>query len=109
MKRRYGKTIRELMFEMANEKYITGKMTIKKEDIVEWFAKKYPLIPKNTLNCQITLQTTNAPSRVHFGARIDNDLFFQISKNLYRRYDPAIDSPPDIRESDHTETSYAYR
>ena len=48
--------------------------------------------------------STNAPSRIYYhGKPGDDDLFFQLGRNRFRLYDPAIDPPPIYEEPIETE------
>ena len=43
-----------------------GKDAVDKKELTEYILKRHPEIKKNTLNCQITIQTVNNRSRTNF-------------------------------------------
>jgi hypothetical protein len=76
-----------------------------KRQAIEWFRQNYPSIKEGTVSAHLIRFSTNAPSRLHYNARPDEDLFFQVDRSHYRLYDPSNDpapirSPSDVSAAD---------
>ncbi|MGD8214018.1 endonuclease III domain-containing protein [Aestuariimicrobium sp. Y1814] len=77
-----------------------------RQDVLAWFARRYPEVPQGTVSAQLQFATSNAPeeSRGYFASR--TPLVTRIGRGRYVRYrgDPATDSQPssvgDIDEQD---------
>lgn len=96
----YGKPVRILMKDMADEFSLQSGQSFTRKQAVDWFAAQYPKIKTGTINCHLIRLSTNAPTRLHYNAKpIDDDMFFQLDGSHFRLYDPANDPVP-IRESD---------
>jgi endonuclease len=62
---------------------------------VAWFEKQYPRIKRATVTAHLTRLSTNAPSRIHYGARAEeDDLFYQLDSTHFRLYDSKHDPMP---------------
>src|SRR5262245_27646031 len=91
----YDRPVRLLMREMADQLAPKPNDIITKHDVLSWFRKHYPKIKESTVTAHLTRLSTNAPSRPHYHAKTgEDDVFFQIDSNRYRRYNPATDPPP---------------
>ena len=83
------------MREMADQLAPKPNDVITKQDVLSWFGKHYPRIKEGTVTAHLIRLSTNAPSRLHYHPKTgENDVFFQIDSNRYRRYNPATDPPP---------------
>ena len=88
------------MREMVADRGVQNGEIVPKERIVAWFAQRYPKIKEGTISAHLIRLSTNAPSRVHYGAKPgDDDLFFQIDGRHFRLYDPATDPVPTYDKS----------
>lgn len=90
----YDKPVRVLMIEMISALAPTAGRQFSREDGVRWFAQHYPKIKDATITAHLTRFSINAPSRLHYGAKPDEDLLFQIGSSHFRLYDPATDPAP---------------
>jgi len=91
----YEKPVRVLMRDMVEELIGQKDQIISKEQVLNWFAEKYPKIKQGTISAHLIRFSTNAPSRLHYSARPgEEDLLFQIDGSHFRRFDPAKDPPP---------------
>lgn len=73
-----------------------------KDSAIEWFAQHYPKIKEGTISAPLIRFSTNAPSRLHYSVKTDEDLLFQIDGSHFRLYDPASDPAPIHSKSDAT-------
>jgi hypothetical protein len=102
----YEKPVRVLMRDMVEELIVQKDQIISKEQVLNWFAEKYPKIKQGTISAHLIRFSTNAPSRLHYSARPgEEDLLFQIDGSHFRRFDPAKDPPP-IHEASQAPRSY---
>jgi hypothetical protein len=102
----YEKPVRVLMRDMAEQLMGQKDQIISKEQVLNWFAEKYPKIKQGTISAHLIRFSTNAPSRLHYSARPgEEDLLFQIDGSHFRRFDPAKDPAP-IHEASQTPRSY---
>lgn len=65
-----------------------------RSDAVGWFATHYPLIKPGTITAHLVRFSTNAPSRRHYNAKLDEDLLYQTESGHFRLYDAADDPTP---------------
>lgn len=79
--REFASTIRE------NETFVT-------KEAVDWFRKKYPKVEEGSVRAHLIRLTTNNPTRIHYKAKPDDDLFFQLESGRFRRYLPDKDPKP---------------
>jgi hypothetical protein len=101
----YDKPVRLLIGEMLAELGVRSGRVISKEQAIRWFADRYPKIKQATISAHLIRFSTNAPSRLHYGARPgEEDLLFQIDGSHFRKYDPTKDPSP-IHESSQLERS----
>ncbi len=94
----YDKPTWQLMYDMVEDLGLEKGEILSKDQVVAWFAERYPKIKRSTVSANLTRLSTNAPSRVHYGAKpTDDDLFFKVDKSgrsHFRLYDPENDPPP---------------
>jgi hypothetical protein len=114
-------SINDYFIEMVNDLDISGHNIVSRNDIITWFKKHHQEVKKSTLNCQIILHSTNAHSRIHYGAKQKHDLLFQISREQFRKYDMGNDpqpiysetiggvqQPKSVEDPDNAGTEFAY-
>lgn len=91
----YDKPVRSLMKDMADAFELQIGQQFSKKQAIEWFAKHYPKIKAGTITAHLVRLSTNAPSRLHYNAKPnEDDLFFQLDGGRYRLYDPKQDPAP---------------
>jgi len=73
-----------------------------KDSAIEWFAQHYPKIKEGTISAHLIRFSTNAPSRLHYNVKADEDLLFQVDGSHFRLYDSASDPAPIHSKSDAT-------
>ncbi len=102
----YEKPVRVLMRNMVEDLIGQKDQIISKEQVLNWFAEKYPRIKQGTISAHLIRFSTNAPSRLHYSARPgEEDLLFQIDGSHFRRFDAAKDPPP-IHEASQAPRSH---
>jgi len=100
----YAKPVRLLMKDMADELLVNGRETFSKQEALAWFARRYPKIKPGTISAHLIRLSTNAQSRTHYNAKPqEDDVFYQLSGSLFRRYRPSEDPAP-IRSRSAIET-----
>jgi len=90
----YERSVRLLMRDMVADIGLKKGQLFTREQVVNWFAQRYPRVKRGTVTAHLILLSTNAPSRVHHGAKADDDLFFQMDGSNFRLYDPSVDPAP---------------
>lgn len=90
----YDRPVRTLIREMVDELLREPGQVFSRSDALAWFGRHYAKIKHGTISAHLTRFSTNAPSRLHFGARPDEDLLFQVDGSHFRRYEPGRDPPP---------------
>jgi len=91
----YDKSVRILMKDMAGAFALQPGQPFTKQQAIDWFAEHYPKIKTGTITAHLVRLSTNAPSRIHYKAKPnEDDLFFQIDGGHYRRYEPNQDPSP---------------
>ncbi len=96
----YDKPVRVLLREMISVLApIPGKQ-FSREGAVEWFAKHYPKIREGTISAHLIRFSTNAPSRLHYGSKPDEDLLYQVDGSHFRLYESATDRAPIHSKAD---------
>jgi hypothetical protein len=96
----YDKPVRVLMKEMISALAPTAGKPFSRESAVEWFAKHYPKIKEATISAHLIRFSTNAPSRLHFGSKPDEDLLYQIDRSHFRLYEATTDRVPIHSKAD---------
>jgi endonuclease len=91
----YPKSVRELMHEMAADMKLQPGQVFVRDQVLDWFQIRYPLIKEGTIRAHLMRMSINAPSRIHHKLRQkDDDLFFQLDGSRFRLYEPASDPAP---------------
>jgi hypothetical protein len=90
----YSKPVRALIPEMAKDLAPQPGQLFSKDDAVAWFAKRYPKIKQGTISAHLIRFSINAPSRLHYNARPDEDLLYQVDGGHFRLYDSTRDQAP---------------
>lgn len=94
----YDKPVRLLMKDMVSDLVITPGQTITRDTVRDWFESHYPKVKDGTIQAHLLRMSTNASSRVHYGAKPDDDLFFQVDKGTFRLYQPESDPTPIYKD-----------
>ncbi len=71
----YDKSIKDLFRDFAAQQ--KEKETFSVLDAVTWFHDYYPKIKSSSVRAHLIRLTVNNPTRVHYGAGKDDDLFFR--------------------------------
>lgn len=101
----YSKPVRVLMKGMSAELAKSPDAIFTKQDAISWFAQKYPKIKMGTVTAHLTKLSTNARSRIHYGAKPgEDDVLYQIDGSHYRHYRPGQDPGPIYAGGTATET-----
>lgn len=96
----YEKPVRILMKDMADALVLQPGQQFTKQQATDWFAQYYPKIKTSTIAAHLVRLSTNVRSRLHHQPKPDeDDLFFQLDGEHYRRYNPNQDPAP-IHSSD---------
>ena len=86
------------MKDMANALVLQPGQSFARQQAIDWFAQHYPKIKRGTVQAHLIRLSTNAPTRLHYNARPnEDDVFYQLDGSHFRLYDPAHDPAP-IRE-----------
>src|SRR5512141_1362780 len=96
----YDKPVRVLIREMAHDLAPSLGQVFTKDEALGWFAAKYPKIKEGTISAHLIRFSTNAASRLHYSAKADEDLLFQIDGGHFRLFDPANDPAPIHAKTD---------
>ena len=97
----YDKPVRLLMRDMVQALNIMPGEVIDREQVVEWFAKHYPLIRSGTVSAHLVLLSTNDRGRLHHKPKPtgEDDLFYRTGTGQYRLFNKASDPKPIMHES----------
>lgn len=98
----YDKPVRILIRDMISELAPAAGTRFSRTDAIAWFADKYPLIKDGTITAHLIRFSTNVPTRLHYNARPDEDMLFQLDRSHFRLYDPVNDPAPIRSFSDST-------
>ena len=110
------------MREMVKEFDLEKGEIIPRDRIAKWFEEKYPKIKKATVDAHLLKMSINAPSRIHYSAKPNqDDWLFQIDKGNFRLFDHENDPIPiyekiiaehvdedEIEEEDESLAEFAY-
>ena len=88
----YDKSIKELFRVFADQQ--KEKETFSIQDAITWFHDYYPKIKSSSVRAHLIRLTVNNPTRVHYGAGNDDDLFFREDSGAIRKFIPEKDPPP---------------
>jgi hypothetical protein len=100
----YSKSIKELCEEFAG--HLAHNETFIPRRAVDWFTIHHPKINPASVTAHLIRLTTNNPTRVHYKATQDDDIFFKLRSGELRKYNPASDPPPIYH---HTTPKHAKR
>lgn len=105
----YDRPVRIIMREMAAAMGLAAEETFTRDDAIDWFKTNFPLVKEGTVVAHLARLSTNNKSRLHYSARLDDDVFFQIDGSRFRLYDPKSDPAPihaaaDVRENASDDT-----
>ena len=98
----YDKPVRVLIRDMVSALAPKLGQQFSKDSAIEWFAQHYPKIKEGTISAHLIRFSTNAPSRLHYNVKADEDLLFQVDGSHFRLYDSASDPAPIHSKSDAT-------
>ena len=102
----YDKPVWGLMHDMVGDINLSKGEKLKKQEVINWFNENYPKINESTVTAHLIRLSTNAPSRVHYNAKPDqDDLFFQIDGSTFRLFDPDNDPPPIYEHDEQSDQS----
>ncbi len=96
----YDKPVRMLIREMAGDLAPQKGRLFLKDQAMAWFAERYPKIKQGTISAHLIRFSTNAPNRLHYSAKSDEDLLFQVDGSHFRLFDPSTDLAPIHSKSD---------
>jgi hypothetical protein len=90
----YENPVRILLLDMIKALAPSKDVHFTRTDALGWFATHYPLIKEGTIAAHLIRFSTNAPSRIHYSAKKEEDLLYQIDSEHFRLYDAANDRTP---------------
>lgn len=96
----YEQPVRILIRSMISALAPTLEQHFSKEAALKWFAQHYPNIKEGTITAHLIRFSTNAPSRLHYSVKPDEDILYQMNGSLFRLYNPATDPTPIHSKSD---------
>jgi hypothetical protein len=70
-----------------------------RDQALDWFRNEYPRVKEGTITAHLTRLSTNNKNRLHYKARSDDDVLFQVDGAHFRSYDPARDPSPIHEDS----------
>jgi hypothetical protein len=95
----YDKSIKELFRVFADKQ--KEKETFSVQDAIIWFHDYYPKIKSASVRAHLIRLTVNNPTRVHYGAGNDDDLFFRENSGAIRKFIPEKDPLPIYKHKQH--------
>jgi len=101
----YDVPVRLLMVEMFAALCPEPDSLFTRSEAVDWFRTNYPRIKPGTVTVHLAKFSTNAPSRINYNQKPDDDMLFQLDRTNYRRYRPGIDPTPIRVQEDATKSS----
>jgi hypothetical protein len=101
----YDKPVRLLIKDMIREIGLKPSQPLERDQIVAWFAERYPKIKEGTIHAHLARMSVNVPSRIHYSPIVgDDDVFYRLDPSRYRLYEPASDPAPirkgEVRRED---------
>lgn len=90
----YAKPVRLLMKDMKDDFALQPGQSFTRQQAIDWFSQHYPKIKTGTIHCHLIRLSTNAPTRLYYGAKPQDDVFFQLDGRHFRLYDPVHDPAP---------------
>ena len=82
------------MREMADELGASTQQEFARDEAVAWFKSRFPLVKEGTVAAHLIRLSTNNKNRLHYQPKLDDDIFFQLDSNRFRRFDAAKDPLP---------------
>jgi hypothetical protein len=82
------------MRDMVKDLGFTKGQVLSRDQAIAWFEKRYSKIKEGTVSAHLIRLSTNAPTRVHYKAKPEDDLFFQVDGSHFRLYDSQSDPAP---------------
>jgi hypothetical protein len=98
----YDKPVRVLIRDMISALAPRPDQHFTREEAVEWFATNYPKIKEGTVIAHLIRFSTNVATRLHYSAKPDEDLLFQIDGSHFRLYNASTDPAPIHSKADAT-------
>lgn len=98
----YDKPVRQLMRDMIPALGIVQGQVFSKDEVRSWFKTNYPRIKDGTISAHLLRFSVNAPSRVHYSAKPEDDVFFQVDGSHFRLYAPESDPQPIYKKNVET-------
>lgn len=96
----YDKPVRLLIRDMITELTPNVGQRFSKDQAIKWFQTHYSKIKPATISAHLIRFSTNARSRLHYGAKPEEDLLYQIDGSHFRRFDSANDPSPIHSKAD---------
>lgn len=90
----YEKPARELIEDMIKDWSLQPGQVFTTSRAAEWFEKNYPKFRPTNIPPQLSLASTNDPSRLHYSPKVSDDLLFKVGRGQYRLYEPEKDPAP---------------
>ena len=90
----YDDPVRVLFQKMIPELVSNPSKQFSKSNAIQWFKNNYPRIKEGTMIAHLMRFSTNAPSRLHYSPKPEEDCLFQIDGSMYRLYDRNLDPHP---------------
>ena len=92
----YDKPVRALMRDMVQDLGLKKGQTLGREQVAEWFERRYPKVKNAAIQAHLVKMSTNATSRIHYNATSegDSDLFFRLDPAHFRLYEASSDPTP---------------
>ena len=97
----YERPTKSLMADWAKEHLAPGR-TFRKSEPVQWFAKHYPKIKRNTVAMHVEAMSSNNHVRKHHSnvkPSSGHDLFYKLGPDHYRLWVPESDPAPLYKET----------
>jgi endonuclease len=91
----YDRPTRELLKEMLAEWGVRPGQVFTTEDVLTWFAERYPKLQLSSVKAYLVQASTNDGSRLHRpSTHARDDLLVKVAAGQYRLYVPKVDPPP---------------
>ena len=96
----YDKPTHALVKEMVTDFDLKSGQLFTKQQALSWFQERYPKIKVGTVAAHLIRLSTNAPSRVHYiPKQNEDDIIYQVDSSHFRLYDSANDPAPIYLEA----------
>jgi len=92
----YDKSVKYLFRDMVKDLGFNTTDIIKRQQVMDWFKAKYPLIKPATISAHLIKLSINAKSRAHYNVNPngDDDLLFQLDTQQFRLFNTSSDPEP---------------